>query len=147
MYPGRCGGGTTWKLVVPPFASEAILLQTCQQCKHDKHWPETMIASCKNTTQKLELASFHRAQNQIERSAKSMRGGWRGDEQRPWGTPIYRTMTDTKAACSMWQSMPSQYYSSHENTWDARNMKAYTAKELCHKYSAEYACLFPSRHA
>jgi hypothetical protein len=40
------------------------------------------------------------------------------------GTPIYRTMTDTKAAWTSWQSLPSRDYSSHENTWDARNMKA-----------------------
>jgi hypothetical protein len=37
-------------------------------------------------------------------------------------------------------------YSSHENTWDARNTKAYTAKESCHKYRAEYAGFFPGRN-
>jgi hypothetical protein len=26
-------------------------------------------------------------------------------------------------------------------------MKAYTAKEFCHKYRAEYAGFFPDRHA
>jgi hypothetical protein len=62
------------------------------------------------------------------------------------GTPIYRTMTNTKAACTSWQSMPSRDYSSHENTWDARNMKAYTTKESCHKYWVEYAGFSPSRH-
>jgi hypothetical protein len=52
------------------------------------------------------------------------------------GTPIYQTMTDTKAACTSWQSMPSPDYSSHENTWDAQNTKANTAEESCHKYRA-----------
>jgi hypothetical protein len=58
MYHGRYGGGTTWKLAVPPFASEAIHLHTRQQRKHDKHWPETMIVSCKNTTWKLRAHLF-----------------------------------------------------------------------------------------
>jgi hypothetical protein len=40
----------------------------------------------------------------------------------------------------------SQDNSSHENTWDARNTKAYTAEESCHKYRAEYAGFFPVRH-
>jgi hypothetical protein len=58
MYPSRCGGGTTWKLAVPPFASEVILLHTLQQCKHDKHRPETMIVTCKNMTPKLRSHLF-----------------------------------------------------------------------------------------
>jgi hypothetical protein len=62
------------------------------------------------------------------------------------GTPIYRTMTDTKAVCT-WKSMPSLDYSSHENTWDARNTKAYTAEESCHKYRAKYVGFFPGKHA
>jgi hypothetical protein len=56
-------------------------------------------------------------------------------------------MTDTKAACTSWQSMPSWDYSSHENRWDARNTKAYTAEESCHKYRVEYAGFFLGRHA
>jgi hypothetical protein len=56
-------------------------------------------------------------------------------------------MTDTKAMCTSWQSMPSRDYSSHENTWDARNMKAYTTEESYHTYRVEYAGFFPSRHA
>jgi hypothetical protein len=43
--------------------------------------------------------------------------------------------------------MPSRDYSSHENTWDARNTKAYTAEESYHKYRAEHAGFFPNRHA
>jgi hypothetical protein len=43
--------------------------------------------------------------------------------------------------------MPSRDYSSHENTWDAWNAKAYTAEESCHKYRAEYSGFFPDRHA
>jgi hypothetical protein len=58
MYPSRWGGGIAWKLAVPPFASESILLHTCQQRKHDKHWPETMIVTCKNTMQKLRAHLF-----------------------------------------------------------------------------------------
>jgi hypothetical protein len=38
-------------------------------------------------------------------------------------------------------------YSSHENMWDDRNTKAYTAQESYHKYRAEYAGFFPGRHA
>jgi hypothetical protein len=37
----------------------------------------------------------------------------------------------------------SRDYSSHENTWDARNTKAYTAKESGHKYRAEYTGFSP----
>jgi hypothetical protein len=55
------------------------------------------------------------------------------------GTPIYRTMIDTKAVCTSWQSMPSRDYSTHGNPWDVQNTKAYTAEESCHKYRAEYA--------
>ena len=40
----------------------------------------------------------------------------------------------------------SQDYSSHENTWDARNTQAYTDKESCHKYRAEYAGFFTGWH-
>jgi hypothetical protein len=39
--------------------------------------------------------------------------------------------------------MPSLDYSSLENMWDARNMKAYTTEESYHKYRAEYAGFFP----
>jgi hypothetical protein len=62
-------------------------------------------------------------------------------------TPIYQTMTDTKAVYTSWHSMPSRDYSSHENMWDAQNTKAYTAEESCHKYRAEYAGFFLGRHA
>jgi hypothetical protein len=62
------------------------------------------------------------------------------------GTPIYRTMTDTNIACTSWKSMPSQDYSSHENMWYARNTKAYTIEESCHKYMVQHAGFFPGRH-
>jgi hypothetical protein len=59
------------------------------------------------------------------------------------GTPIYRTMTTTKAVCTSWQSIPFTGL----QTWDAWNMMSYTAEESCHKYRAEYAGFFPGRHA
>jgi hypothetical protein len=64
------------------------------------------------------------AQNQIERSASTIMEDEEAMSKGLGGTPIYRTMTDTKAACTSWQSMPSRDYSSHEITWDARNTKA-----------------------